>query len=232
MKKIMRLWIVAMLAIGSMTSVFAKESSFITFDGKAGDFIEESEDLGIFDNFENLYPGESRRAKLILKNTDDRPLKFWLGSEQLKAFGQPGVAYTLDFLIDGQSILSGDIGGENQVGMNQIGNKILITELKKGETATLEIVLTTDGDSMDNSYQGTLGEMKYSITVEYDEPTVEIHKVVQDKVVEKDRVVYDTVDTGDSTMPMLMTTLFVGSLMAMAFIVVGKKKGKEMHEND
>lgn len=232
MKKITYLFLAAMLSLSTLTSVYAKNDAFITFDGAAGDFVHADTDIGIFDNFENIYPGETRTAKLTLKNTDDRKLKFWLSSEQLDDFSaNQGIAYTLDFLIDGQSIFSGDIGGEEDVGMDQIGDRILITELEKGESAVLEIVLTTDGDSMDNSYQGALGEMKYKITVEYDNPTVEVQTIVKDKIVEKERVVYDTVGTGDNTSIVVFVALITCSLVGIGFVAFGNKKGKDKHEN-
>lgn len=240
MKKLSSLLVMASLIVPSISSVSAADS-MITFDGDAGKFINQNENNEVFDGFKNMNPGETRTQTLTLKNDDYREMRYYMSSKILDEFGNEttdasGIAYDVDFKINGETLFDGQVGGEDRVGMNEVGKQgdsILIATLGKGETANLEMTLTADGETMDNSYQGASGVVEYTFSVEYDdEPQTVPEKVVNTVTKTVINPITKIVKTGDPAALTALGALCGVSIVGIVFLfITRKKKGEDAHES-
>lgn len=234
MKKLSALLVMFSLFIPTINSVYAADS-MITFDGEAEKFINANSEGEVF-NLEGMYPGETRTETLTLVNNDYREMKFYMNSKVLDEFGNEtssgAIAYDFNFKINGEDLFDGLIGGEDNVGDGMMEDNILIATLAKGETATLEMSITADGDTMDNSYQDATGLIQYTFSVEYDDEAVsEPQRVVNTVVQTVTNRIEKVVQTGDPATLGLFGVLLGGSVVGIVYLIVTRKK-KEEDQNE
>lgn len=204
----------------SINSIDAKEDSIISFDGNAKDFIYVHEDAKGFTNFEGLLPGETRKQTITLKNDDYQELRFYIHSkivDQLGGDAQNKVIYDVNFLINDVPLFQGTIGGNENVGMQNTEDSSLLATLQKGESVDVTMILSSDGDSMNDEYQGSQGTVQFTFSVEHDDTasTNTINTVVN--------YVNHLISTGDSTAILYLICLTGVSLLVI--ILVMKKGG-------
>lgn len=229
MKKLSVILVMLVMFIPSISQVHAQEGATISFEGEAEKFIYRNSTGEVFDGFKNLLPGEKRTEELTLVNNDYRELRFYVNSQVLKTFGNEdsqGIAYDVTFKINGEDLFDGKIGGENKVGINQDKNEnSLIASLKKGESATLQMTLETDGDTMDNSYQNALGKVQYTFSVEQLDENLPVVDTVVNKVV---NTVFNPITQVIKTSDPTVLTFFGGLLgisgIGIGYIIITKRK--------
>ena len=234
MKKLSALLVMFSLFIPTINSVYAADS-MITFDGEAEKFINANSEGEVF-NLEGMYPGETRTETLTLVNNDYREMKFYMNSKVLDEFGNEtssgAIAYDFNFKINGEDLFDGLVGGEDNVGEGMMEDNILIATLAKGETATLEMSVTADGDTMDNSYQDATGLIQYTFSVEYDDEAVaEPQRVVNTVVQTVTNRIEKAVQTGDPATLGLFGVLLGGSVVGIVYLIATRKK-KEEDQNE
>ena len=240
MKKLSVLLVMASLIIPSMSTVNAADS-MITFDGDAEKFINANENNEVFDGFKNMYPGETRTQSLTLKNDDYREMRFYMSSKIVDEFGNEitdssGIAYDVNFTINGEDLFDGQVGGEDRVGMTdegEQGDNILVATLGQGETALLEMTLTADGDTMDNSYQDASGHVEYTFSVEYDdEPATVPEKIVNTITKTVINPITKVVKTGDPVTLGVFGVMLGASAVGIVYLIITRKKKEEdAHES-
>lgn len=223
MKKLCALLVMLSLFIPSVNSVFAANDSVITFDGDAEDFILP-ENNEVF-NLEGMYPGETRSYTLTLVNDDYREMNFYMSSrivDELANDSYPSsgaAAFDFNFKINGVDLFDGLVGGEDNVGKKMMEDDILIATLAKGEKAVLEMSVTADGDTLDNTYQNATGLVQYTFSVEYDDEVSAPQQVIN-------RIVKN-VKTGDPTTLSVFGALLGGSLVGIVYLFVTRRKKEE-----
>lgn len=236
MKKLSALLVMFSLFIPTINSVHAAGNSVITFDGEAEKFINTNNEGEVF-NLEGMYPGETRTETLTLVNNDYREMNFYMNSKILDEFGNEtstgNMAYDFNFKINGEDLFDGLVGGENNVGEGMMEDNILIATLAKGESATLQMSVTADGDTMDNTYQNATGLVQYTFSVEYDDEAAAQtpQKVVNTVVQTVTNRIEKAVKTGDPATLGLFGVLLGGSVVGIFYLVATRKK-KEEDQNE
>ena len=110
-------------------------------------------------------------------------------------------------------------------------DNILIATLAKGESATLQMSVTADGDTMDNTYQDATGLVQYTFSVEYDDEVAAPQRVVNTVVQTVTNRIEKVVQTGDPTTLGLFGALLGGSVVGIVYLFVTRKK-KEEDQNE
>ena len=228
MKKLSVLFVMIALLVPTIGKVHAQDDSIISFEGEAEKFIYRNNDGEVF--------GEERTETLTLVNNDYRELRFYMSTHILKQFGTDisnGIAYDVKIKINGEELFGGKVGGENNVAISdQESENALIATLKKGERAVMEMTLKTDGDSMDNAYQGATGTVQYKFSVEADDEKAPVVNTVVNKVVNTIiNPIKKIVKTEDTTSLTFLGILLAASVIGIGYVIVTKKK-KEEKENE
>ena len=143
------------------------------------------------------------------------------------------MAYDFNFKINGEDLFDGLVGGENNVGEGMMEDNILIATLAKGEHATLQMSVTADGDTMDNTYQNATGLVQYTFSVEYDDEAAAQtpQRVVNTVVQTVTNRIEKAVKTGDPATLGLFGVLLGGSVVGIVYLVATRKK-KEEDQNE
>lgn len=216
-KKILAAFLGTALFLGQGISAFAADSTVISFEGEAEEFITaEGAD------FSGMMPGETRTVDIVLSNNAQDEMSFYMSGEipegeNLAEMGSTQTAiYYLTILRDGEEIFYGEVGsaqnaqsgGKSSIGLDYLAEDTLLATLKKGETSSVQLALTLDGDSMNDDYQEQAGNIRLSFGVSYpvvnDPGTVTKTVTRTETVKEADKTIIqkltDTVKTGDNTL--------------------------------
>lgn len=232
MKKIVISFITVLALLFTASPVMAAQTT-VTFEGETNSFNvpKESQD------FENMYPGETRNAIVILKNDKDEKLDFYLSVEipdNVAAKGDQNAVY--DFNVsknDEEPFFRTVIGAkeDNTVGKEYLtdDNRIKLATLNKGEETKITVSLHLDGDSANNDYQAQSGSIKlrlYAETAATETPG----NVVQTTYTTTKKYVnqyYNAVKTGDPTALSSFVILGAGALIGVIFLIVTRRKKEE-----
>ena len=196
--------------------IHANETQGLVFDGDANEFIvQENNTKG----FEDMMPGETRTFVIQLTNQDYREMSYYVKAENSKTLGKD-VVYDVTFLNNSETFFKARVGGPKAKGIPTLEENYLLKKLKKGESSTVEIQVHLDGTSMDNTYQGTQGDLGLVFSVEFDE-----NKPV-DKVI--DTIANITgVKTGDVTRLGAILAVFLGSAVFVILLLVKRRKERD-----
>ena len=152
LKKISILFVMIMMIVPTIKITNA-QSTGVTFQGEAEKFVlVNSEDGDLFSDFKDIYPGETKKQTITLSNKDYRELRFYMSAKVLDAFGNDiadSMVYDIDFLVNGQSVFAGMIGGQDEVGLKAMEDNFLIATLAQDEEATLDALIEADVDVKD-----------------------------------------------------------------------------------
>ena len=232
MKKIVISLFTVLALLFTASPVMAAQTT-ITFEGETNSFNvpKESQD------FENMYPGETRNAIVILKNDKDEKLDFYLSveiPENVAAKGDQNAVY--DFNVsknDEEPFFRTVIGAEKDksVGKEYLtdDNSIKLATLNNGEETKITVSLHLDGDSANNDYQAQSGSIKlrlYAETAATETPG----NVVQTTYTTTKKYVnqyYNAVKTGDPTALSSFVILGAGALIGVIFLIVTRRKKEE-----
>lgn len=235
MKKRKRLTaVLAVLFSLALSLQVSAADNTVEFKGEAEKFVTEIKG----DSFEGLIPGEARTMTLEVKNADSSEMKFYMSAEILTNIAESGnkeAVYDFDIAKDGEVFFQTIIGGEtkNNISMGKEllteNNNILLDTLKKGESSTITIRLTLDGDSTDSSYMGEEGSIKlvFSVgTAEVQNETV-VKKAIK-YVKGAGKTVIQSIQTGDALPIGLIAAALCSLICIIGLIVIKKKKnGRE-----
>lgn len=232
MKKIVISLFTVLALLFTASPVMAAQTT-ITFEGDTNSFTipKDSQD------FENMNPGETRNAVVILKNDKDEKLDFYLSVEipdNVAAKGDQNAVY--DFNVsknDEEPFFRTVIGAkdDNTVGKEYLtdDNRIKLATLNKGEETKITVSLHLDGDSANNDYQAQSGSIKlrlYAETAATETPG----NVVQTTYTTTKKYVnqyYNAVKTGDPTALSSFVILGAGALIGVIFLIVTRRKKEE-----
>ena len=198
----------------------------ISFEGDSQEFIvfEGNENTSAY---EDILPGETRTQKITLKNEDYKDMRFYVRVDESKMLdtgtNSNRIVYDLAFKNNEDIFFEGRVGGTSNAGKENLDENYLLKSLKKGESTTIEMDITFDGTSMDNSYQANLGNlgMVFSVEVDTGNDVIEIIKKIP--VLNK----IPGVSTGDMTTLNTLLALLGGSAILMILVIVKRKRGKE-----
>lgn len=234
------------LMLGFSTVSYAADTPTVTFDGSA-DLKYNYEDTSNFGmNFNDMMPGETKSQDIILQNTFDHTVDFYMKSEAIQAFedlkSASGAAYQVKLTVTkGQEIqtiyggsadnggawIGGDMSGLRDMNGN-VTEWFMVATLAKGESAVITLNVMLDGETHTNDYQDAQGVFQFEFRASYDDPEV-ITKVVQepDKVVSKEKAgtVVTRVKTGDMTV--ILPYVIAAAAAAFLIIVIIWRKKKQ-----
>ena len=151
----------------------------ITVDNSAVKFGVVEKDA----DFKDMEPGESREGKISLYNNSDKNMDFYINSELISNIageGSKAGIYNIKIyksVKDNEYSLlyDGIIGSQDTTGNTKtdsalsgnilIGDKYIAT-LSGGESADIRIVVTLDGETMDNSYMNKEGRIRINVSAQ------------------------------------------------------------------
>ena len=229
MKK--KIFIALGLCVSLMGSVYQvnayDESPLITFDGDAADYFKfNTEQSDLTENFEAMFPGETRSESFTLFNNDKREMKFYLNTEVLADLTEENynAVYDIKFARDGEVFYEGTVGDQGtlvDLSNQSMGESMLIATLAEDESSVITMSIGIDGDSMGNEYQNAATALQFVFSVQYDDP-IEAQPTVVTKFVQ-------AVKTGDyvTLAPYLLALAGAGVIIAVLFVTRKKRTAKE-----
>ena len=222
-KKMLIVTGLCMAMLGSISSVHAyDESPLISFDGDAANYFEFNTDQDdLTENFEGMFPGETRSETFTLVNNDKREMKFYLNTEVLKDLTDTNnhAVYDISFARDGEVFYDGTIGDEGtlvDLSNQSMGENMLIATLNENESSVITMSIGIDGDSMGNVYQDAATQLQFVFSVQYDDPVVPEPTIVKKFV--------QAVRTGDYTTLAPYVLGLVAAVAVIIGLIVTRKK--------
>lgn len=197
MKKKTMIWTMAAAMVCAMgLNAYAADSS-VTFT--EAEKLEYSGTLGsgeegvILGSFDQVAPGDTVTQTITLKNTNELTVDFYMSARTLTALeeavaeGQTagGAAYEITLTAGETSLYDSSAGGylseerADGVGLKKmndaLGEYILVGTLAKEQALDIRMMITFDGEAMDNTqggidYSNTLGKIAFDFMVSYEEP--------------------------------------------------------------
>lgn len=235
MKKLLTSILLACMCMMFVVPTNAEEKPTVEFDGSTE--LKYNMDKHAFGtNFEGMLPAEERTQSIVLKNTSDREVDFYMSTEVIEVFEEAresakngGYTVALTLLQDGHETLVYGNKEEMNVGANENGlfdmngslnDMFMIAQLQPGKEAVVSLSVKLDGQSIRNDYQGLPGTFQFDFTVQYDntEPETVINKIVN-TIKGESVVTSDTMKVGVFT--------FVAVASAGAFIALRKGGRKD-----
>lgn len=229
MKKLSLIMWSLVLALLVATPVNASDSIGIAFEGDSKKFVV-FEGNSTNSAFEDMMPGEERTQTIVIKNDDYQSMKFYVKADQTQLLetndSSQRIVYDIEFKNDQEVFYSGRVGAKETSAKENLKENYLLKTLEKGESTSIEMKIKIDGTSMDNTYQGNIGNLGLVFNVEVDtgNPVIEVIKKVP--VINQIK----GVDTGDMTNLTYIGIAFGASLIAIVMILV--TKGKRDEENE
>jgi hypothetical protein len=220
--------IIAGMFVVQGSTVFAADSTVITLDKTASAFTKVEKDL----DFQDMEPGEERTAVISLVNNSDAEMSFYISGDMVYNIADAGSAdknaiYQLDMTKDTDTtpFFTGLIGSsENKkikkanTGLNYLQDNTLLATLAKGDSTTIRIKLSLDGDSAENVYMNKAGKIRINVNASQASP-----KVFADEETVNPIIKYITVQTGDSSHIVLYLAVAFGALAVAAICMVIKR---------
>ncbi|MBR3275468.1 MAG: LPXTG cell wall anchor domain-containing protein [Eubacterium sp.] len=225
MKKILKAAAVLALAAVIAVPVFAEH-----FDGEPNWQTTFTENGVLTNNFiktdaiRQLQPGDDLTLTITTIHNYAEESDWFISNEVTKTLEEGAAAsggayeYTLTFKgPGGEKTLydSKTVGGVNSSeglkdATNAMEDYIFLDTMKKGQTGTVTLNITLDGETEMNNYQRTLGDLKINFAVEVEEPQKEI-KIVK---------------TGDETnnFPFFIAIIVCGVVILVIAIILLKKR--------
>lgn len=247
-KRVFVLCMLCILVLSLPMVVCAADTPKATFDGSKEIQYNYDDTTNFGDGFVNMMPGETRSQDIILENTSDKTVDFYMKTETLKTFEEvkktSGAAYQVMLTVtdsEGTRVIYGgsEEDGSSRIGADEegLGNlngnisewfKVVTLNQKQQATVTLQVSL--DGESHDNSYQAAEGTFQFEFKAGYDDVknVVTIYEQLEDVVV--NQIVYaDSVKTGDnSALFQLIGGIGVCAVFLMMLLILKRRaKGEK-----
>ena len=244
-KRIKFLCILCIAMLSLPMTVCAEETPKATFDGTNELKYNYDDTANFGDGFVNMMPGETRSQEIILENTSNKTVDFYMKTEILKTFEEvkktSGAAYQVMLTItnpNGTGVIyggseedgSGRIGADDQ-GLGNLndsmGDWYMVATLEPTEEAVITLSVSLDGESHTNSYQSAEGTFQFEFKAGYDDrqTVFTIYEQLEDTIIEQ--IIYsDVVKTGDNAMSSLWM-LGIGLCGACLLVLIIIKKSEK-----
>ena len=225
------------MLVGSAMNAAAAGNDSIVFDGNAKEFVHTIG--GDAENgFENMLPGESRTLTMELANDSSEELKFFMSSDILKSDiaeqGDRNAVYDFSIANNGEVFFQAVIGGDNEDNISvgkeflQEDNNILLATLAKGEGCEIAITIALDGDSMENSYMSSAGNLVFQFSAETKDPAPTVVETTYKYVKGATQNIVKSVRTGDA-LP-IGVVVAAGISLLVIIILMAKKRREKVEE--
>lgn len=209
----------------------------VTFENKklTSNFKSSDIDEAIY----GLQPGDSIEIKIKLKNKYNKRTNWYLSNQILesledsKSIAEGGAySYNLSYTAPGGAVTeiydSENVGGESTKGgeglhqaESSLGDYFLLGQLKKGQTATVKLVVGLDGETQGNAYQDTLAQTQMTFAVE------EASEAATSSG-ESGRTHAETVKTGDNSQMILYLCLMALAVGMILFLLAMRRRREEV----
>lgn len=220
-KRILGLCMTLSVVMGMSMGAYAADTPTATFDGSSEIKYNYSDTTNFGDAFEGMLPGDERTQEIVLKNTYEKPVDFYMEVEVIKALEEAseasGAAYTFSLTVtqpgvnDGepQVIYGGDgedsawIGGKDSAkGLGDVNevleeygtNGMKVATLDQGEEAVIGLSVMLDGITGGNRYQAADGTFQFAFHASYDTNAPE---TITETIQGEDQIVTETVQEAD-----------------------------------
>lgn len=177
----------AALCLAFPTAAFAEHLSggdgwLVTYtkDGKMSDNYSSEQYI---DKIGELQPGDDITFTVSLKHENDKDADWYLSNDVVKSL-EAGKAegsaygYLLTYTGPGQSRTlydSSAVGGDDTEGLKEATNAmeefLYLDKLSKGQSGTVKLLVTLDGETEGNDYFNTLARLNMRFAVEASDPT-------------------------------------------------------------
>lgn len=243
-KKILGICMIAALVSGVSVQGYAADGRTpeAVFDGSSEIKYNYDADGSFGSAFEGMLPGDERTQEIILRNTDERTVDFYMEVDVIKALEEAseasGAAYQFSLTVTQEGVNNGEaqtiyggagdedawIGGEGSKGLGDINevleeygaNGIKVAALKQGEEARVALKVMLDGITGGNDYQSLEGTFGFAFHASYDDP-----EVVTQTVKGKDTVITKTVREADKTIIERVKTGDPAAIVPLAILMTG-----------
>ena len=113
MKKLMTVFcMILTMVFGTSMGVFAAETPTVTFDGSEELKYNYSDTTNFGDAFVGILPGDEKTQEIILENTSDRAMDFYMEVEVLRALEEAtqasNAAYPISLSVTQKRVNSGN----------------------------------------------------------------------------------------------------------------------------
>ncbi len=247
MKKRLKILCLICIAVLSLPMVVCAEATpKATFDGSAEIKYNYDDTTNFGDGFVNMMPGETRSQDIILENTSEEIVDFYMKTEILKTFEEvkktSGAAYQVMLSVTGPQGSQVIYGGSEDDGSSRIGadeqglgnlndsmsDWFKVATLGYMQQATITMHVALDGESHTNSYQNAQGTFQFEFKAGYEDEdnVVTIFEQLEDVIV--NQIVYTNgVKTGDNAVPLLLAGGIGICVVLLIVVLILKKKEKE-----
>lgn len=240
-KKILCLAMMAVMVVGMGMTANAKD-----YQGKDGwkvEFVNDEmksnfKSSTVADVINEIQPGDSITLKVSLKNADSGDTDWYMTNEVLKTLEEArdaarggGYEYSLTYFDPAgtkkELFNSETVGGESPIeateGIHEATDSLedyfYLDRIEKGQSGAIQLRLVVDGETQGNGYQETFASLQMNFAAE---------KVLTDSTT--DRVIRETVKTGDSNKIFLLCALAL--ISGVLLLVLGYRSMKEKkHSN-
>lgn len=212
---------VLVLSFNTCTNVYADSNAntVITLDDSSREFVVVEKDI----DFINMEPAEEREGSVLITNSVDEKLDFYLSHQLLDNIadkGQNGGKYNI-------RIYKTDSNGARQLifedsvikDYETSEDEVLLATLAKNESVSVDIVVSLDGESWDNSYMNKQGMLRLNISATQSGTDVPANQVVS----------ISNIKTGDKAQTSLyvMEAILSGVLIILLVYMRLRKRKKD-----
>lgn len=250
MKK--RLLILCMFCITVLSLpmiTYAENTPRATFDGSTEIKYNYDDTTNFGDGFVNMMPGETRTQDIILDNTSEKIVDFYMRTETLKTFEEvkktSGAAYQVMLTVTDPSGTRVIYGGTEEDGSSRIGADdqglgnlngninewFKVVTLDHNQQATITMKVSLDGESHTNSYMDAEGTFQFEFKAGYDDEdnVITIFEQLEDVIINE--IIYaNNVKTGESIVPLLLIGGIGICIVLLIVVLILKKREKEEAE--
>lgn len=197
------------------------DDTVITLDETAKKFIVIDKNL----EYRDMLPGEERSSVIKISNSSAENMEFYINGKVLdnladKGTGDQTAVYGIKLYknADTEPFYNELIGNSSKTQSDKsfFDEDVRITQLSKGESCDIKLVLYIDGRSMDNSYMNKQGQLE--ITVNAEQP--DLQDTVSNNVI-------TAVKTGDSNNILLYIIVALAGIAGIAGVVVMRQRNRQ-----
>ncbi len=253
-KKFWTIGLTTVFMAAMTTTAFAATTVEFTKDNRL--VYQGSTEMG--DAFIGMAPGEENSQSLTIKNNNSHTTTFYMNTETLDYFEREreasGGLYDVKLTLQPPSgsevvLYDSSLGGATQAGStyisdeqginaindSAISNTTFLTTLSKGQTATLELTIGLDGESIRSEYAEAFGQLGFGFEAMYDTPTKKVivnqetipSSGARNEVVQTFKNVIVAVKTGDTTAVGFFVAVIIVGIAAIALTGKRRKKAEE-----
>lgn len=197
------------------------DDTVITLDETAKKFVVIDKNL----EYRDMLPGEERSSVIKISNSSAENMEFYINGKVLdnladKGTGDQTAVYGIKLYknTDTEPFYNELIGNSSKTQSDKsfFDEDVRITQLSKGESCDIKLVLYIDGRSMDNSYMNKQGQLE--ITVNAEQP--DAYDTVSNNVI-------TAVKTGDSNNILLYIIVALAGIAGIAGVVVMRQRNRQ-----